>query len=204
MHVAFSVTLYLGLTLYWNTPNDVLESFFWLYRLNVWFSVLVLVFKPEIAMDMLPLLLKRVKRIACCWEAWVRCGFGITKSPLFLSVFGLFITFEKVLLSLMLHVAHKLLYQVFWCLWNSNQKSKHVLLCEWAGPVNTEPENGMAGAPLAVSSAKGKVQYRWLHVSAGTTCDSPKKFLQDKRSNYHFSVHSFFNTVFLRSSEKIL
>lgn len=84
--------------------------------LDVWFSVLALLLKTEMAVDMLPLLLKRRERIARFWEAWVHQGFGITKSPHFLSVFRLFITFEKVLLFLMLLVAQNLFYQVFWCL----------------------------------------------------------------------------------------
>lgn len=62
----------------------------------------------------------------------------------------------------------------------------------------------MAGAPLGVSSAKDKVQYRRLLMSAGAIYDGHKKVLQDRSSNYHFSGRSFFNTIFLRTSEKIL
>lgn len=134
---------------------------------------------------MLPLLLKKRERIACCWESWV--WFWYYKIPCFLSVFRLLITFEKVLLFLMMFVAQNLLYQVVQCLWNSNQKSKHVFLHEWVGPVNRELENGMAGAPLGVSLVKDKVKYRQPHVSAGT--------IHNRRCSQKIRALSLFSTL---------
>lgn len=60
----------------------------------------------------------------------------------------------------------------------------------------------MAGAPLGVSSAKDKLQYRRLRMAAGAIYDGHKKVLEDRSSNYHFFRTLIFQHDFSKDFRK--